>query len=78
MCGTFMALSGYWKCQAFAQQTERERERERECVCVCVCVRARACVRTRARVCARVCPCVSHLLETQSQQNFKTRHPLQE
>jgi hypothetical protein len=38
MCGTFMALSGYWKCQAFALQTGgggRERERgegERACV----------------------------------------------
>jgi hypothetical protein len=49
---------------------EREREGERERVCVCV--------RARARVCARVCMCVSHLLETQSQQNFKTHHPLQE
>jgi len=65
-----MALAGYWKCQAFAQQTERGRERERECVRVCMCV----CV----IVCARVCMCVSRLLETQSQQNFKTHHPLQE
>ena len=30
MGGTSMALSGYWKCQAFAQQSVRERERERE------------------------------------------------
>jgi hypothetical protein len=29
MCGTFMALSGYWKCQAFAQQTDRQTERDR-------------------------------------------------
>jgi len=47
MGGTSMALSGYWKCQAFAQQSVRERERERERMCVCVC--ARMC--TRVHVC---------------------------
>jgi hypothetical protein len=61
-CGTFVPLSGYWKCQTFAQQSERES--------VCVFVRPRAC--------ARVCVRVSHLLKIQSLQTFKTHHPLKE